>query len=622
MSSSISRKILILVAVPVLCEVVLVGVLTTLVKKVEAARVSEAHARELGTHLNNMVGLHMRRVSLLLLGRAYTSLALLKESDASREKMRQERDVIRSLVASNPEEQATWNTITDLVVRIDQRFLDAKHDFENGNKLLAAMKWSSVQHDLDHMLEMTQKLSAEQERLRQEHSAELEQYDKQLQNVIHLSLLGSVLIAFGLATFFNKGTTDRLEVLMQNTASLAMGRPPVKSLSGSDELAQIDKLYHRMYEDLTVLRHKERAIFDSAAEIICSIDQSATFTDVNDAATKMWGYAHDELLGRRVVDIIHDSDKHNTITKLQDAMAGSEVRFETRVTKRDGTATDTAWSVTWSGVERSLYCVIHDISERKQLEEMKRHFVDMISHDLRTPLASVLASLQLISLPTFRLSEEGQSHLARGERNLLRALNLINQLMDLEKFAQGTITLFTETTYSSRIIDSAVGSISDLAAGKNIKIDSIGTDVEMVADAERLVQVMINLLGNALKFSPSNSTITVAVESQGSIVRFNVSDQGRGIPAELKDKVFERFQQVDPSDKVERAGTGLGLAICKSIVEAHNGKIGVESELGRGSTFWFELPVGIPTSGNVDAVTSGAENDAPVARGLAISTES
>jgi signal transduction histidine kinase len=155
----------------------------------------------------------------------------------------------------------------------------------------------------------------------------------------------------------------------------------------------------------------------------------------------------------------------------------------------------------------------------------------------------------------------------------------------------GHVSLEVDATSTKEIVSKSLEAVLDLSNAKSIKIVIPETNYELIADSERLVQVLINFLGNALKFSPDNSTITISEEQNDLYTKISVTDQGRGIPADQQAGIFDRFKQVSPTDKVEKQGSGLGLAICKSIIEAHHGRIGVSSEPGRGSSFWFEIPV-------------------------------
>lgn len=231
-----------------------------------------------------------------------------------------------------------------------------------------------------------------------------------------------------------------------------------------------------------------------------------------------------------------------------------------------------------------------------QAEAQKQQFVQMISHDLRTPLASVLCSLELLSMQQYGLSEEGSDEINKAERNLKRTLNLINQLLELERMESGFVVLQFGDCLLSHCIHDAVSAVLDIADSENVSIvePKLNDGVPLHADGERLIQVLINLLGNAIKFSPEGGVVTISVLEERDAIEVQVSDQGRGVPADQVERIFDRFLQVERSDCTEKGGTGLGLAICKALIEAHHGRIGVRSNEGRGSTFWFRIPITQP----------------------------
>jgi signal transduction histidine kinase len=218
----------------------------------------------------------------------------------------------------------------------------------------------------------------------------------------------------------------------------------------------------------------------------------------------------------------------------------------------------------------------------------------MLSHDLRTPLTSVLMSLELLSHPSFHLAEEGQGYLTQAERSLQLCVALINELLEIERYEAGMLHIELAPVNLRSLAQAAIDSLRSIAQSKDIQI-SLTADLDSAErlvkmDGEKISRVFINLLANAIKFSAVGAKIVVKVEYESTIVRAKVIDRGRGIPANQLDKVFDRFQQVQSSDGQSGAGSGLGLAICRAIIEAHQGKIGVYSEVGKGSTFWFELP--------------------------------
>jgi signal transduction histidine kinase len=238
------------------------------------------------------------------------------------------------------------------------------------------------------------------------------------------------------------------------------------------------------------------------------------------------------------------------------------------------------------------------IAKQKEIEELKQDFLNMVSHDLRTPLCSLGTLLELFAADVYGpINEVGQSRLEMAEREVGRLLDLINALLDIEKMEAGKMLLETDTCDFAELAERAVQSVSAYALKRNIQIVRTHTKANVCADGDRIVQVLVNLISNAVKFSPDNSSIEIrAVDAEPMLVRIEVIDQGRGVPKDLQTKIFQRYEQVQASDGKAKRGTGLGLAICKAIVECHGGTIGVKGDEGKGSTFWFTLPLAVSSS--------------------------
>ncbi|KHD90107.1 hypothetical protein AH06_01745 [candidate division TM6 bacterium Zodletone_IIa] len=230
--------------------------------------------------------------------------------------------------------------------------------------------------------------------------------------------------------------------------------------------------------------------------------------------------------------------------------------------------------------------------KREELEKMKNQFVAMISHDLRTPMSAVITTLDLLGSGAWgELDGKGQSKVNNAKSNLRNSIELINDLLDLEKMESGTIKLDLNLVSIRKLVKNAIDSVASLAEQKQIKLITNEVEARVFADEHRLSRVLVNLLGNALKFSPENSSIEIIVHCDQKQAKVSISDHGPGVPDKHKDLIFDKFHQIPVEDKT-KGGTGLGLAICKSIIEAHRGEIGVENlESGCGSRFWFSLPL-------------------------------
>jgi signal transduction histidine kinase len=249
------------------------------------------------------------------------------------------------------------------------------------------------------------------------------------------------------------------------------------------------------------------------------------------------------------------------------------------------------WSAQWSASESSWFCVAHDITDRKRSEQLKREFVSMISHDLRTPLSSVQVSLNLMSIGACGdLPEKAIEQARDAEHNLSFVMILINGLMDVEKMQAGRMSLRPRETNIASVIERAVEAISPLANRDDVKVVWALPDIPLVADENRLLQVLVNFLSNALKFSRPGMEIKIETVDTINEVEVSVSDSGPGIREEDRQRIFQRFEQVDANSEVSRNGHGLGLAICKAIILEHGGTIDVQSTEGKGSTFFFRIP--------------------------------
>jgi signal transduction histidine kinase len=178
-----------------------------------------------------------------------------------------------------------------------------------------------------------------------------------------------------------------------------------------------------------------------------------------------------------------------------------------------------------------------------------------------------------------------------AERNTKRLLKLVMDLGQMDRMESGQLELQLEQVSIDSIVTQSLESVKVFAEQQDVNLKAELIAKEVYADGDRVIQVLVNLLSNAVKFSPKGGTVTVYADYDDNCVQFKVADQGRGIPAEFCSAVFERYKQVEVADATKKGGSGLGLPICKLIVEQHGGAIGVESEVGKGSTFWFRLPL-------------------------------
>jgi PAS domain S-box-containing protein len=415
---------------------------------------------------------------------------------------------------------------------------------------------------------------------------------RQQSMILGAGIAGNLLAGVMLALFFRRGIARRLQTISENTVLLSAGLALGQPLSGSDEIAQLDRAFHAMDHELKQAAEREKELFDNASDVICVLDPGNKFVKVNLASRRNWGYSPAELTLMVVTQILPAGELAPVSEQIEKGKStGEPFTFESRVITAGGAEIETSWSAFWSQHDRRLYCVVHDISERKRSETMKKKFLAMVSSDLKKPLSVMSASVAiLMGSPAGSFSEKALEKLKMAGRNLQRLLRLVNDLLQVAEMEAGNIEIKKEWSDPEELLMRSVQEVETLAAKQNIKLELQSCQTQWFVDPNRIVQVLVNLLSNAIKFSPPGQTVTLSAQEQDDRIEIKVRDRGRGVPATHREAIFEKFKQVEAADGRRKFGTGLGLPICKQIVEDHDGSIGVESVEGQGSTFWFSIP--------------------------------
>ena len=344
------------------------------------------------------------------------------------------------------------------------------------------------------------------------------------------------------------------------------------------------------------LSRQTRAILDSAGEGIFGLDSHGQATFINPAAAHMLGWTVDELLGRNLHQMIHFSTSDPAATCV--VCRGAEKRASrsdgvSEFRMRNGNAIPIDYTiraiVADDGAPNGVVVTFRDISERRAVERMKDEFVSTVSHELRTPLTSIRGALGLLNSGLLS-ADRRERLLSIATNNSQRLSRLIDDILDLERIGSGKAAPRCQSIDAYELMQSAADGVLSMAEQVGVRVVVQPVQATLWLDVDRITQTLTNLLGNAIKFSLPSTTVTMSGTFTDEHFLFAVADQGRGIPQSQLEKIFERFQQVDASDSREKAGTGLGLPICRSIVEAHGGRIWAESGDGVGSTFFFTIP--------------------------------
>lgn len=339
---------------------------------------------------------------------------------------------------------------------------------------------------------------------------------------------------------------------------------------------------------------RTRSIIENMLGGLITADATGVIESINPAAEKIFGYSRRELTGQHMTLLLPESagsDPESFMRSAYQRAIGHVSEWEGK--RRNGERFPMQLSLFEFQTREGRHFAGHvmDLSELREVERLKKEFVSIVSHELRTPLTSIRGSLSLLKAGALGdLPEEAREVVDIAERNTVRLITLINDILDLERLESGKMEMHFDTVPLSNVLDRAVEAIRAFADQHQVTLLVNPSPVQVYADQDRLVQVLVNLLSNAVKFSPEGSPVEIATTVGPGWVEVMVKDQGRGIPPDMRTAIFERFRQVETSDARQKEGSGLGLAISKTIIEQHQGSIGLESEEGRGSVFWFRVP--------------------------------
>lgn len=379
---------------------------------------------------------------------------------------------------------------------------------------------------------------------------------------------------------------EALQALARQVMALLEERRTSAALRGAMQaLSRSESLFREAYENAPIG--------------MALVSPTGEWLRVNRPLCDMLGYSAQELTRTTFQAITHPDDLESDLRQVDQVLA-REIQTYEMEKRYFHKAGHTVWaqlnvSMVWDGA-RPLYFVaqIQDINERKTMERAKAEFLTMVSHELRTPVTALRGALGILAAGAAgELPPKAQALTSLADRNADRLHRLVNDILDIEKIESGAFAYRRSDVDLNQLVTQAANELKPYADQYHVQIEvrSELARAFLHADADRLMQVLANLISNAVKYSPTGGKIEVAVTRNGDRLRVGVSDHGEGVPEQFRPHIFEKFAQANWTATNPKGGSGLGLSISRAIIEHHGGVLAFQTKLGAGSTFYFELPV-------------------------------
>lgn len=455
----------------------------------------------------------------------------------------------------------------------------------------------------------TQQLMALDLNYSQRHIDKIKSHYNIALSIIIILFIMSFFISILLLRLVIKGIINKINIVSDNANKLANGDLSIDKINFgiSDEFQVLAQSFNQMKDNIHDYIHqissnemKISTILNEMNDCIITTNSAGEIESCNYAAEKVFNYRKPELLGKNINELVTSVDfsLYNPDETADQELIKNEKaidnKYQLQATSKDGTVFPIELSYKEVKLDESkvITFVIHDITQHKEIERMKNEFVSTVSHELRTPLTSIRGALGLVlSEAVGVLPEKAKDLLNIANNNSVRLINLINDILDLEKIKAGKMEFIFKEYEIMPLIDEAVKLNEEYAKQYNIRYEIAESldNTFINIDKDRFLQVIINLLSNAAKFSFQGEIVKISLTRNKNMVRVSVINKGPGIPEESYPKIFESFSQADSSDTRKKGGTGLGLNIAKSIVQKMGGKIGFASKVNGETTFYCEF---------------------------------
>jgi len=593
---SIFKQVLVLVTLPLLIQLASIAWLAQLQNEAEQQLLASTKARQvsdtvnrLTNHVYEIVSIYSDEASLPIPARndpTYQSLYKKITDDFAELDRLGEGDprLKQATQATERTTSAAIQTLTELKESFDRTDKEGRDE----RKPLWHKLRNLIHETLDQELMY---IGREKERMTFTTPAFQAALRKKAQLIMVSVAILDLLLTIVIAVFITRRISNRIDKVSDNTYRLASRLPLNAPLTGDDEIVKLDQTFHKMARELQEASRKESAILENARDFIGSIDAGGSIIAANPAAEELLGIAPEELLGLHFVDLLVTEDIPRALDYLEQLQKlASAEPLDLRLKAASGKIVDVLFSGHWSDDENSTFFVIHDMTAFKQAERLRQEVMAMVTHDLRSPLNTITNVLGFIKSGKHgQLDTRGLEYVESANRNSQRMLNLINDLLDVERIKAGMMELDLRQVSVDECLSSLELSTRGLAEEAGIKIEFKSAPIVVYADEEKLDRVLINLVSNAIKFSPRGKAVRVKVTAGSEYAVFSIEDEGNGIAPDLLPHIFDRFTRGQANSAIP--GSGLGLSICKSLVELMGGTIEVQNSKAGGAVFSFKIPL-------------------------------
>ncbi|MEW6456491.1 MAG: two-component system histidine kinase PnpS [Acidobacteriota bacterium] len=428
---------------------------------------------------------------------------------------------------------------------------------------------------------------------------EIKEFLSLIQKLIVTGALLTAFIFFLIGYLIAKSITKPIKEIIQKSIEYSKGNFNVRvSLDSEDEIGILGKTFNEMaskvqklIQDIKIEKEQQEAVLNNMVEGVIAVDESERITMINESIEKLFRINAKEAIGKELIEVMRSPELIELMTTVKNKkeIHSKEIFFYFPEEKIFHVNAVPMGNKLFSGV----LAVFFDITEIRMLERRRVEFTSNVSHELKTPLTVIKGAVDTLLEGNEESREVQKNFILKIKEQSERLSNLIEDVLELSKIESKKIKFEIKKISIKEIIEDAINYIKPKAERKKIliKIDVPEDIPEVPGDREKLLQVLLNLLDNSVKFIDEDGRVDIRCRVKENFLETEVEDNGIGIPEKDIPRIFERFYRVDRARSRDSGGTGLGLAIAKHIIEAHNGNIRAESKLGKGSKFIFTLPL-------------------------------